>query len=59
MCRRQIQDLVPVLGGDHIREDNERFGPTAGCSLEGRGEIALTTHWKKQELKAKLLGSPL
>ena len=43
-----------MLGGDHIRENNERFGPTSACGLEGRDEVALVTHWQKQELKAQL-----
>ena len=24
-----------MLGGNHILDDNERFDPTVGCSLEG------------------------
>jgi hypothetical protein len=43
-----------VLGGDHILDDNERFDPTAGCSLEGPNEFASTMHWQEQELEAKL-----
>jgi hypothetical protein len=43
-----------VLGGDHIREDNKHFGPTAARSLEGRDEVALAMYWQEQELKAKL-----
>src|SRR5215813_3313799 len=53
MCRRQIHNFVPVSGGDHIREHNQHFGPAAACSLEGRGELALATHWQEQEFKAK------
>jgi hypothetical protein len=29
-----------VLGGDYIVNDNERFNPTAGCSLEGPNEVS-------------------
>jgi hypothetical protein len=43
-----------VLGGDHILNDNERFDPTAGCSLEGPNEVGCTMHWEEQELKAEL-----
>jgi hypothetical protein len=42
------------LGGDHIRENYEHFGPTAACSQEGRDELAWAMHWQEQELKAKL-----
>jgi hypothetical protein len=37
-----------------ILDDNERFDPTAGCSLEGPNEFASTMHWQEQELEAKL-----
>ena len=43
-----------MLGGDHIVNDNERFNPTAGCSLEGPNEVGWTMHWEEQELKAEL-----
>ena len=43
-----------MLGGDHILNDNERFDPTAGCSLEGPNEVGWTMHWEEQELKAEL-----
>src|SRR5262249_55686662 len=54
MCGRQIKDLNPVLGNDRIINDNERFSPTASCSLESPKEVGWTMHWEKQELKAKL-----
>ena len=43
-----------MLGCDHIVNDNERFNPTAGCSLEGPNEVGWTMHWEEQELKAEL-----
>jgi hypothetical protein len=51
---RQIQDFVPVLGGDHIRGGDVRFGPTAACSLEAATRSAWTTHRLVHELKTKI-----
>ena len=48
-----------MSGGDHIREDNERFGPTAACSLEGRNEVGFTVHWEGAGARGQALGSQL
>ena len=43
-----------MLGGDYIVNDNERFNPTTGCSLEGPNEVGWTVYWEEQKPKAKL-----
>src|SRR4029450_2507451 len=53
-CRSQAEDFDPMLGGDDIINDNERFNPTAGCGLEGPNKIVWAMHWKEQELEAEL-----